>query len=68
MDLDVNVHELLKKKIEKCECGGNIIPAKMSTAKLFGNIKECDSCGKPPVNGEEVDLLSSKGMSGVLLF
>ncbi|MBL7155486.1 MAG: hypothetical protein ISS88_03245 [Candidatus Portnoybacteria bacterium] len=62
MSLDVNVQELLKVDVEECECGGNIVPAKASTAKLFGNMKECDACGKPPINGEEVNLFSSKGM------
>ena len=62
MGLDVNVQELLKVETEKCECGGNIVSAKTSKDKLFGNIKECDACGKPPVNGEEVNLFSSNGI------
>jgi len=68
MGLDVNVHELLKVKTEKCKCGGRIVSAKTSKDKLFGDIKKCGACGKPPINGEEVNLFSSKKMSGALLF
>jgi len=62
MGLDVNVQELLKVETEKCECGGNIIPAKTPKDKLFGNMKECDSCRKSPINRKEVNLFSSKGV------
>ena len=60
MDLDVNVQELLKVNTEKCECGGRIVPAKTSEDRLLGKMKECDTCGKSSINGEEVDLFSFK--------
>jgi len=62
MDLGVSFQKLIRVKLEKCKCGGKIVAAKEIKDKLFGDIKKCDSCGKPPINGKEVNLFSAKGL------